>query len=124
MPYVKYEGKSTVSNTRWPGICIKRALPRKFPYLRYEVLHRWTHRVPYTLLGFDLISPHAAQVEVTLAHAGSSRGDANLSKLTDVFATMQLTEPDVSLKLLMPIPYQPNYPFSRLEMSATRINCF
>jgi hypothetical protein len=37
MPYVKYEGKSTVCNTRWPGICIKHALPRNFPYLRYEV---------------------------------------------------------------------------------------
>jgi hypothetical protein len=37
MSYVKYEGKSTVCNTRWPGIHIKRALPRNFPYLRYEV---------------------------------------------------------------------------------------
>jgi hypothetical protein len=37
MPYVKYEGKSTVCNTRWPGIRIKRALPRNFPYLQYEV---------------------------------------------------------------------------------------
>jgi hypothetical protein len=37
MSYVKYEGKSTVYNTRWPGIRIKRALPRNFPYLRYEV---------------------------------------------------------------------------------------
>jgi hypothetical protein len=37
MPYVKYEDKSTVCNTRWPGIRINRALPRKFPYLRYEV---------------------------------------------------------------------------------------
>jgi hypothetical protein len=26
MPYVKYEGKSTVCNTRWSGIRIKRAL--------------------------------------------------------------------------------------------------
>jgi hypothetical protein len=74
MPYVKYEGKSTVSNTRWPGIHIKRALPRKFPYLWYEVLHRWMHRVPYALLGFDLISPHVAQVKVAPVHAGSSRG--------------------------------------------------
>jgi hypothetical protein len=37
MPYVKYEGKSMVRNTRWPGIRIKRALSRIFPYLRYEV---------------------------------------------------------------------------------------
>jgi hypothetical protein len=37
MLYVKYEGKSTVCNTKWPGIRIKRALPRNFPYLRYEV---------------------------------------------------------------------------------------
>jgi hypothetical protein len=37
MPYVKYEGKSTVCNTRWPGIRIKHALPRNFPCLRYEV---------------------------------------------------------------------------------------
>jgi hypothetical protein len=28
MPYVKYDDKSTVSNTRWTGIRIKRALPR------------------------------------------------------------------------------------------------
>jgi hypothetical protein len=34
-----YEDKSTVGNTRWPGIRIKRALLRNFPYLRYEVLH-------------------------------------------------------------------------------------
>jgi hypothetical protein len=37
MPYVKYDGKSMVCNTRWPGICIKRTLPSNFPYLRYEV---------------------------------------------------------------------------------------
>jgi hypothetical protein len=37
MLYVKYEGKSTVCNTRWPGIHIKRALSRNFLYLRYEV---------------------------------------------------------------------------------------
>jgi hypothetical protein len=37
MPYVKYEGKSTVCNTRWPDIRIKRALPSNFPYLQYEV---------------------------------------------------------------------------------------
>jgi hypothetical protein len=30
MPYVKYEGKSTVCNTGWPGIRIKRALPEIF----------------------------------------------------------------------------------------------
>jgi hypothetical protein len=33
-------------------------------YLRYKVLHRCTHRVPYALLGFDRISPHTARVEV------------------------------------------------------------
>jgi hypothetical protein len=37
MSYVKYEGKSTVCNTRWLGIRIKRTLPRNFSYLRYEV---------------------------------------------------------------------------------------
>jgi hypothetical protein len=37
MSYVKYEGKSTICNTRWPDIRIKRALPSNFPYLRYEV---------------------------------------------------------------------------------------
>jgi hypothetical protein len=46
MPYVKYEDKSIVSNTGWPGIRIKRALPRKFPCLQHEEMHRWTHRVP------------------------------------------------------------------------------
>jgi hypothetical protein len=56
----------------------------------------------YTLLGFDLISPHTARVEV--APRGFESGDSNLSKLTDVFATMQLTGPDVSLRLVMPIP--------------------
>jgi hypothetical protein len=30
MPYVKYEGKSTVCNTGWPSIRIKRALPEIF----------------------------------------------------------------------------------------------
>jgi hypothetical protein len=72
MSYVN-EGKSTVGNTGWPGID-KRALPRNFPYLGYEVSHRWTYRVPHTELGFDLISPYAARVEVAPAHAGSSRG--------------------------------------------------
>jgi hypothetical protein len=35
---------------------------------------------------------------------GFESGDSNLSKLTDVFATMQLTGPGVSLRLVMPIP--------------------
>jgi hypothetical protein len=35
---------------------------------------------------------------------GFESGDSNLSKLTDVFATMQLTGPDMSLRLVMPIP--------------------
>jgi hypothetical protein len=30
IPYVKYEDKSIVSNTRWSGIRIKHALPREF----------------------------------------------------------------------------------------------
>jgi hypothetical protein len=97
----QYKGKSTVSNTSWPGIRIKRALPRKFPYLRYEVLHRWTHRVPYTLLGFDLISGSGRS---SASPRGFESGDSNLSKLTNVFATMQLTGSDVSLRLVMPIP--------------------
>jgi hypothetical protein len=74
MSYVKYEDKSMVGNTSWPGIRIKRALSRNFPYLRYKVLHRWTHRVPHIELGFDLISPYAARVKVAPAHADSSRG--------------------------------------------------
>jgi hypothetical protein len=35
---------------------------------------------------------------------GFESGDSNLSKLTDVFVTMQLTGPNVSLRLVMPIP--------------------
>jgi hypothetical protein len=35
---------------------------------------------------------------------GFESGDSNLSKLTDVFATMHLTGPDVSLRPVMPIP--------------------
>jgi hypothetical protein len=35
---------------------------------------------------------------------GFESGDSNLSKLTDVFATMQLTGPDVSLRLVILIP--------------------
>jgi hypothetical protein len=46
MPYVKYEGKSIVSNIRLSGIRIKRALPRKCLCLQHEEMHRWTHRVP------------------------------------------------------------------------------
>jgi hypothetical protein len=30
MPYVKYKDKSTISNTKWPGNRIKRALLREF----------------------------------------------------------------------------------------------
>jgi hypothetical protein len=35
---------------------------------------------------------------------GFESGDSNLSKLTDVFETMQLTRADVILRLVMPIP--------------------
>jgi hypothetical protein len=35
---------------------------------------------------------------------GFESGDSNLSKLTNVFATIQLTGPDVSVRLVMPIP--------------------
>jgi hypothetical protein len=35
---------------------------------------------------------------------GFESGDSNMSKLTVVFATMQLTRPDVSSRLFMPIP--------------------
>jgi hypothetical protein len=35
---------------------------------------------------------------------GFELGDSNLSKLTVVFVTMQLTGPDVSSRLVMPIP--------------------
>jgi hypothetical protein len=35
---------------------------------------------------------------------GFKLGDSNLSKLTNIFATMQLTGPDVSLRLVMLIP--------------------
>jgi hypothetical protein len=35
---------------------------------------------------------------------GFESGDSNLSKLTIVFATMQLTGPSVCFKLVMPIP--------------------
>jgi hypothetical protein len=35
---------------------------------------------------------------------GFESGDSNLSKLTNVFATMQLTGPDMSLRLVMLIP--------------------
>jgi hypothetical protein len=35
---------------------------------------------------------------------GFESGDSNLSKLTDVFATMQLTGLNMSLRLVMPTP--------------------
>jgi hypothetical protein len=82
MPYVKYEGKSTVRNTRWPGIRIKRALPSNFPYLRYEVwtdgrigclsLNSASTRCVQRVSGRGSASPH-----------GFKSGDSNLSKLTE-----------------------------------------
>jgi hypothetical protein len=42
--------------------------------------------------------------ESSASPCGFELGDSNLSKLTDVFATMQLTGPDVSLRLVIPIP--------------------
>jgi hypothetical protein len=77
----------------------------KFPYLRYEVS------------SMDALSAlHITGLRPDKSTRGSGRGsasprgfvsgDSNLSKLTDVFATMQLTGPDVSLRLVMPIPLQ------------------
>jgi hypothetical protein len=57
MSYVKYEGKSTVCNTGWPGIRIRRALPENFPYLRYEVCTDGRIGCLTNELGSDLVSP-------------------------------------------------------------------
>jgi hypothetical protein len=49
------------------------------------------------------MSTHTAWVEVAPI-CGFMSGDSNLSKLTIVFATLQLTGPSVCSRLVMPIP--------------------
>jgi hypothetical protein len=53
---------------------------------------------------------------------GFESGDSNLSKLTDVFAIMQLTRPDVSLRLVMPIPLAINLCVFEAWNELTRID--
>jgi hypothetical protein len=53
---------------------------------------------------------------------GFESGDSNLSKLTDVFATMQLTGPNVSLRLVMPIPLAINLYIFEARNEFTRID--
>jgi hypothetical protein len=50
---------------------------------------------------------------------GFESGDSNLSKLTDIFATMQLSGPDVSLRLVMPIPLS-----TKLSFFEARNECY
>jgi hypothetical protein len=101
MSYVKYEGKSTVSNTRWPGIRIKRALSRKFPYRSLALMEA------SSVLHITGLRPDKSTRDSGRGSAnpcGFESGDSNLSKLIDVFATMQLAGPDMNLRLVMPIP--------------------
>jgi hypothetical protein len=52
---------------------------------------------------------------------GFESGDSNLSKLTVVFATMQLTGPSVSSKPVMPIPLATNLCIFEARNELTRI---
>jgi hypothetical protein len=92
MTYVKYEDKSTVSNTRWPDIRIKRALPRKFPC--YSMKKCIDGRIE--CLTITVLRPSKYQHSIGRSNTsprGFESGDSNLNKLADVFATMQLTGP-------------------------------
>jgi hypothetical protein len=71
MPYVKYKDNPTVSNTDWPSICSKRALPREFTCLWHEGMYRRTRRMLCTL-GFRLDKSNATWVKVASVHTGSS----------------------------------------------------
>jgi hypothetical protein len=53
---------------------------------------------------------------------GFESGDLNLSRLTNVFATMQLTRPDVSPRLVMPIPLAMNICVFEAWNELTRID--
>jgi hypothetical protein len=92
MLYVKYEDKSTVSNTRWTGIHIKRALPREF----YAYGMKYCTDGCIGCLTITGLRPGKSKHGMGRSSASPCRfesGDSNLSKLTIVFATMQLTGP-------------------------------
>jgi hypothetical protein len=103
MSYVKYDDKSTVGNTRWPSIRIKRALLRKF--FVYGMKHCIDGRIEYlTTTGLRPDESIRGTGQSSASPCGFESGDSNLSKLTDVFAAKQLTGLDVSSRLVMPIP--------------------
>jgi hypothetical protein len=104
MPYVKYEDKSTVSNTRWPGNHIKRALLREFSIPTVWSLASMDASSALLTTGLWPYKSTRGSGRSNASPRGFKLGDSNLSKLTDVFATMQLTGPDVSLRLVMLIP--------------------
>jgi hypothetical protein len=104
MPYVKYEGKSTVSNTRWPGNRIKRALLREFFIPTVWSLASMDASSALHTTGLRPDKSTRGSGRSSASSRGFESGDSNLSKLTDVFVTMQLTGPDVSLRLVMLIP--------------------
>jgi hypothetical protein len=84
MPYVKYEGKSTVCNTRWPGLRIKRALPRNFPYLRYEVCT--DGRIESLTMNWaSTWEVQRGSGRGSASPRGFESGHSNLSKLTECF---------------------------------------
>jgi hypothetical protein len=104
MSYVKYKDKSTVSKTRWPGNRIKRALPREF-----SVPTAWSFASMDASSASHITGLWPDKSTRGLGRSGASpcgfeSGDSNLSKLTIVFATMQLTGPGESSRLVMPIP--------------------
>jgi hypothetical protein len=73
MLYVKYEDKSTISNTRGP-VFVSSTLCRE-NFHAYGMKYCTDGRIGcLQLLGFDLVRPNAAWVEVAPVHAGSSQG--------------------------------------------------
>jgi hypothetical protein len=84
MSYVKYESKSTVCNTRWPGIRIKCALPSNFPYLQYEVCT--DGRIGCLTLNWASTQwVQRGSGRGSASPCGFESGDSNLSKLTECF---------------------------------------
>jgi hypothetical protein len=122
MLYVKYEDKSTVNNTRWPRNRIKRALLREFsiPTVWSLASMDASSAIHTTGLWPDK-STHSSGRSNASPH-GFKSGDSNLSKLTDVFATMQLTRPDVSLRLVMLISLPINLCIFEAWNELTRID--
>jgi hypothetical protein len=107
MSYVKYEDKSMVSNTRWPGI-VSSALCRE-NFHAYGMKYCTDGRIGcLEITGLRPGKSKRGMGRSSATPRGFEPGDSNLSKLTVVFATTQLTGPCLCSRQVMPNPHSNN----------------